>query len=101
MAIWIGVDVGGTFTDLVGFNEATGLVCIHKTPSTPSDPAQAIIQGIEQIVTSLRADGRPIQEIAHGTTVGTNALIQRKGGRVALVTTDGFRDLLEIGFQNR
>ena len=101
MPIWIGVDVGGTFTDLVGFNDATGEVRIHKTPTTPSDPTRAIIGGIETVVTSLGADGHPIEEIAHGTTVGTNALIQRKGGRVALITTDGFRDLLEIGFQNR
>jgi N-methylhydantoinase A len=101
MAVWIGVDVGGTFTDLVAFDDANAMVYIHKTPSTPADPAQAIILGIEQIVNKIGKGGAPIHEIAHGTTVGTNALIERKGGRVALVTTEGFRDLLEIGFQNR
>jgi N-methylhydantoinase A len=101
MPIWIGVDVGGTFTDLVGFDDSTGKVRVYKTPSTPPNPAEGIIRGIGQLLLALASDGQSIAEIAHGTTVGTNALIQRKGGKVALLTTEGFRDLLEIGFQNR
>src|SRR5262245_35446349 len=101
MAIWIGVDVGGTFTDLVGWDDVAGRVRIHKTPSTPANPAEAILHGITELLAKLDAGQRAVRDVAHGTTVGTNALIQRKGGRIALITTDGFRDLLEIGYQNR
>ena len=97
----IGVDVGGTFTDLFAFDPDTRRTEVHKVPSTPDDPSRAIVAGLE----GLRdRKGVPIAEMtrfAHGTTVATNALIQRRGGRLALVTTKGFRDLLEIGRQVR
>jgi N-methylhydantoinase A len=94
----IGVDVGGTFTDFYGVDETGGAVWLHKRASTPDDPGRAIVEGIEAFLAERDAD---VRRLAHGTTVGTNALIQRKGGRVALVTTRGFRDLLEIGRQIR
>lgn len=75
MAVWIGVDVGGTFTDLVGIDDDTGRVCVHKTPSTPRDPARAIVQGMTELLGKLGADAAMLREVAHGTTVGTNALI--------------------------
>ena len=97
----IGVDVGGTFTDLFAFDPGTRRTEVHKVPSTPDDPSRAIVAGLE----GLRdRKGVPIAEMtrfAHGTTVATNALIQRRGGRLALITTKGFRDLLEIGRQVR
>jgi len=97
----IGVDVGGTFTDLFAFDRESGLMALHKTPSTPANPAEAILTGLREL--SLKS-GLPLaamSSLAHGTTVATNALIQRRGARVAIVTTRNFRDLVEIGRQIR
>ena len=85
----VAVDTGGTFTDCVWVED--GRVRMFKAFSTPSDPSQAIVEVISQ----TRASG-PLT-LLHGTTVGTNALLQRKGARVALVTTAGFEDAIEIG----
>ena len=96
----IGIDVGGTFTDFHAFGPG-GAAVVHKAPSTPDDPARAIVEGVGVL---CRAHGIPMDSIArlaHGTTVATNALIQRRGGTVALVVTRGFRDLIEIGRQVR
>ena len=97
----IGVDIGGTFTDFHVLDEATGAVFTGKRPSTPDDPARAIIEGLEALASRHGIDLGGLRRLSHGTTVGTNALIQRRGGRVAMVTTRGFRDLLEIGRQTR
>ncbi len=97
----IGVDVGGTFTDLFAFEPGSGRIVVHKVPSTPANPAEAIIAGLEGLRDRFAIDLGQMQRFAHGTTVATNALIQRRGGRLALVTTKGFRDLLEIGRQIR
>ena len=94
----LGVDVGGTFTDFFLVDDDTGETWIHKVNSTPDDPSRAILTGIEALAPKM-PDG--LSFLAHGTTVATNALIQRRGGRVALVTTAGFRDLIEIGRQTR
>ncbi len=101
MSWTIGVDVGGTFTDFYAANDEEGRFHVGKTPSTPANPAEAILTGL---VALCERHGIPLGEIdrlSHGTTVGTNALIQRRGNRVALITTEGFRDLLEIGRQTR
>src|SRR5215475_15098927 len=92
----LGVDVGGTFTDFFLRDFLTGQTRSHKIASTPDDPSRAILEGLSALVPSGALDF-----LAHGTTVGTNALIQRRGGRVALITTAGFKDLLEIGRQTR
>ena len=98
----IGVDVGGTFTDFCARNNNSGETLIHKRPSTPNDPAIAILNGLDEIKLKLNKSKKlQISRLAHGTTVATNALLQRKGGKLALVTTKGFRDLLEIGRQVR
>ena len=97
----LGVDVGGTFTDFFALNEATAEVHVGKWPSTPSNPAQAILDGLDKLAAQHGIELKETNELAHGTTVGTNALIQRHGGKVALITTRGFRDLLEIGRQTR
>ena len=101
MSWFIGVDVGGTFTDFYALNEASGEEYLHKTPSTPANPANAIFAGLQALCTANDIPYDAVSRLAHGTTVGTNALIQRKGGSVGVVTTAGFRDLLEIGRQIR
>lgn len=96
--IRIGVDTGGTFTDFVF--ERDGRFNLFKLPSTPSDPSLAIRQGLTRICDETGAQLDRI-EVVHGTTVGTNALLQRRGARIALVTTRGFEDVLVIGRQAR
>ena len=99
MTWFVGVDVGGTFTDFYAIDAASGDVRVHKRPSTPEEPAKAILDGLDDLAGTLGVS--EIHRFAHGTTVATNALIQRTGAAVALVTTEGFRDLLEIGRQTR
>ncbi|MDP3339260.1 hydantoinase/oxoprolinase family protein [Frigidibacter sp.] len=97
----VGVDVGGTFTDLCAVDQQTGQVALHKVSSTPANPAAAIIAGLEGLAAKICIDLADVSAVAHGTTVATNALIQRRGARVAMVTTRNFRDLVEIGRQIR
>jgi N-methylhydantoinase A len=97
----IGVDVGGTFTDLYAFNRDSGDIALHKVSSTPGNPAEAIIAGLEALSQKAGFPLTAMASLAHGTTVATNALIQRRGARVAVVTTRNFRDLVEIGRQIR
>ena len=100
--VWtVGVDVGGTFTDFFALETETGDVLVHKRPSTPNDPSEAIVSGLSELAQNLAVDLDRMTRFAHGTTVATNALIERSGGNVALITTKGFRDLLEIGRQVR
>ena len=97
----LGVDIGGTFTDFVSYvspdalMSSPGQLRIYKAPSTPGNPAQALLAGMQ----ALGLD--PATTIVHGSTVATNALLERKGARAALITTEGFADVLEIGRQNR
>ena len=97
----IGVDVGGTFTDFSARNTRSGETHIHKRPSTPDDPSRAILHGLRELQAKSGIPGDQINRFAHGTTVATNALLQRKGARVGMITTAGFRDLVEIGRQCR
>ena len=94
----VGVDTGGTFTDFV--YHAGGRARIFKVPSTPDDPSRAIVEGLRRAAREAGVDLRAL-EVVHGTTVGTNALLERKGARAALVTTEGFEDVLVIGRQAR
>jgi N-methylhydantoinase A len=89
----IGVDTGGTFTDLI-LVEGTS-VRTWKLPSTPDDPSRAVLEGVRHLL----GDGEGL--VFHGSTVATNALLEGKGARVVLAVTEGFRDLLRIGRQNR
>ena len=100
MVAFIGVDVGGTFTDF-SVSLSDGREILHKLPSTPGAPDHAIIEGLKQILARGVVAPGEVVRLAHGTTVGTNALIQRRVGKVAMVTTAGFRNLLEIGRQTR
>lgn len=101
MRYMIGVDVGGTFTDLTFVDVQKQTIAIHKLSSTPHDPSVAIISGIKEILEQQDATAEAVDYLAHGTTVATNALIERKGARTGLLVTEGFRDLLEIGDQTR
>src|ERR1700730_12911446 len=96
----ITVDTGGTFSDFVCLDEDSGAISITKLPATPDDPSRAILNGIE----TLLADGIRAEDITffcHGTTVGTNALLERKGARTGLLVTQGFRGIYEVGEQAR
>ena len=97
----VGVDVGGTFTDFHVMDAGDALAQVFKLPSTPDNPAEAILEGLRVLAQRGVLDLKDIRRLCHGTTVATNALIQRRGGRIALITTEGFRDLLEIGRQTR
>jgi N-methylhydantoinase A len=101
MGWMIGVDVGGTFTDFFAFDDETDRIVLHKVPSTPVNPAEAVIAGLRDLASRHTIDLAAVTRLSHGTTVATNALIQRRGGKVALVVTEGFRDLIEIGRQIR
>jgi len=96
----VGVDAGGTFTDVCFFNEETGELEVTKVSSTPSDPSRAVIAGVTNVLGSGAPD-KAVTYFAHGSTVATNALIQKRGVETGLITTQGFRDLLELGRQKR
>src|SRR6266849_2374260 len=93
----VGVDVGGTFTDLVLVDEATGDVRVAKVPTTVANQAA----GVQAALASASATAAELKVIVHGTTTATNALLERKGARVGLITTRGFRDVLELGRRTR
>jgi N-methylhydantoinase A len=99
----VGVDSGGTFTDICIFDDASQNIFVWKVPSTPSDPSTAIAQGIAEAIDRLdpAKGAAAVNYVGHGTTVATNALLQHRGVRSGLITTQGFRDLLEIGRQRR
>jgi N-methylhydantoinase A len=97
----IGFDVGGTFTDFSIIDDVSGRVDYHKVPSTPDDPSRAIETGLTELIQRLGLDPREISHLGHGTTVATNMAIERRGARTGLITTRGFRDVLEIGRQTR
>lgn len=91
----VGIEVGGTFTDLIAVRE-DGAATIHKTPSTPDDPSRAAVTGLSELLARMGAGGAEVTELLHGSTIAANSLIQRRGANVALLATDGFRDLLFI-----
>jgi N-methylhydantoinase A len=97
----IGVDIGGTFTDVVMLDPRSGRLANEKVLTTPDDPAEGVMNGVQRILASEGTAPGDVQSIIHGTTLVANALIERKGVRTALVTTRGFRDVLEIGRELR
>jgi N-methylhydantoinase A len=101
MAWRVGVDSGGTFTDICLFEESSGRIAVWKVPSTPADPSLAVAQGFGEAIAEIAARASDVSYFGHGTTVATNALIQHRGAPTGLITSDGFRDLLEIGRQKR
>jgi N-methylhydantoinase A/oxoprolinase/acetone carboxylase beta subunit len=100
MGYEVGIDVGGTFTDVVCRGD-DGAVRIAKLPTTRDDPSQAVLAALEMVRRDWGVSPAAITRFAHGTTAATNAVLERKGARIGLITTDGFRDVLEIGRQMR
>jgi len=94
-AIRVGADVGGTFTDVIIIN-AEGKLWTHKVPSTPPNFEEAILQAVEYLFSVAGVSGQAVTEVAHGTTVATNAVLEHRGAHTALITTQGFRDVLEL-----
>lgn len=102
----VGVDTGGTFTDIILILPSPqpgtpSRLIAHKVLSTPEDPGAAVVQGVTELIGQISADERPAFTVVHGSTVATNALLERRGARTAFVTTAGFEDLLRIGRQTR
>ena len=101
MSARFGVDIGGTFTDLVVVDETTGAIRVGKVLTTAKDPAHGVEQGIQALLEDARVEPGRVRAVVHGTTLATNALIERKGAKTALLTTAGFRDALEIRHEGR
>ncbi len=97
----LGCDIGGTFTDFVLLNDETGEIKINKCLTTPSDPSDAVAQGIEELEQKVPELTGRLDEVIHGTTLVINAIIERKGASTGLITTKGFRDVLELGREIR
>jgi N-methylhydantoinase A len=96
MAYRLGVDVGGTFTDLLLVHEDTGDLARVKTPSTPADPSQGVLAGVERVLKQSDVSIQEVSHLMHGTTVATNAVLESKGARVGLITTQGFGQILHL-----
>ncbi len=97
----IGVDVGGTFTDFTVLDERDSQIRFFKVPSTPREPSEAIEDGLRQMIAAFGLAAADISYLGHGTTVATNIVIERRGARTGLLTTKGFRDVLELGRRTR
>lgn len=97
MSVLIGIDIGGTFTDIVALNEETGALKVTKVPSTPSDFSKGFFSGLDKILEVCEVTPAHIKRLVHGTTVATNAILEKKGARIGILTTKGFRDVLIIG----
>ena len=97
----LGCDIGGTFTDFVLLNDQTGELTINKCLTTPKDPSDAVEQGIRELEVKVPGFVEKMDEVIHGTTLVINSIIERKGARTGLITTKGFRDVLELGREIR
>ncbi len=100
-ALRLAIDIGGTFTDTVLMDDAGAVLATAKTPTTPAAPADGALEGAGDVLARAGADWADITGFIHGTTLATNALIERRGARVATITTAGFRDILEIAYERR
>ena len=98
--IRIGIDTGGTFTDVVAFDETTGELTVTKTPSTPADPAQGFMAGLEKMLGLLGTGMDAVASVSHGTTIATNQLLEGDVGRLGFITSEGFEFILEIARQS-
>ncbi|MEA2227504.1 MAG: hypothetical protein QOF04_1134 [Solirubrobacteraceae bacterium] len=96
MAYRVGIDIGGTFTDLLLLDEASGQRILHKTPSTPHDPAEGALRGLVELLELGGARPEAVSHVIHGTTVATNAVLQGRGARVGLLCTEGFEQILHL-----
>src|SRR5688500_486682 len=96
----IGIDTGGTFTDVVAVDEETGQSTTTKTPSTPADPAEGFLNGVRKVLGMMGLSGDAVTAVSHGTTVATNQLLEGKLDRIGFITTEGYESVLEIARQS-
>src|SRR5687767_6861992 len=96
----IGLDIGGTFTDFILYDAARRL-SLYKCLTTPHDPSLAALEGLAELTSQAGISIGDVGEVVHGTTLVTNAIIERRGARLGLITTAGFRDVLEMGSEQR
>src|SRR5919204_6579822 len=92
----LGVDVGGTFTDLIYVDDEGGRILVHKIATTPDDPSVGTVQGIQEITAQAGVSPAALEQVFHGTTIATNIVIEHNGAKVGLITTEGYRDILHI-----
>src|SRR5262245_25914776 len=92
----LGVDVGGTFTDLIYVDDAAGTITVHKVPTTPADPSQGTVHGIRELCDGAGTAPSELEQVFHGTTIATNIVIEHNGAQVGLITSEGYRDILHI-----
>src|SRR5262245_14838199 len=92
----LGVDVGGTFTDLIYVDDEAGRILVHKVPTTPADPSQGTVQGVREVTDEAGTSPSELDQVFHGTTIATNIVIEHNGARVGMLTTEGYRDILHI-----
>jgi N-methylhydantoinase A/oxoprolinase/acetone carboxylase beta subunit len=92
----LGVDVGGTFTDLIYVDDESGQVLVHKLPTTPEDPSRGTVQGIQELTADAGQSPAALEQVFHGTTIATNIVIEHNGADVGMITTEGYRDVLHI-----
>ena len=97
----VGVDVGGTFTDLIYLDDETGKILVHKLPTTPADPSEGTIAGIVELTKEAEVEPSTLDQVFHGTTIATNIVIEHNGATVGLITTEGYRDILHIARHKR
>src|SRR4029450_12789687 len=96
----IGIDTGGTFTDVVAVDEESGQTTTTKTPSTPADPAEGFLNGVRKVLDLMGLEGDAVTAVSHGTTVATNQLLEGKLDRIGFITTEGYESVLEIARQS-
>src|ERR1700704_2396658 len=92
----LGVDVGGTFTDLIYVDDEAGTVLVHKIPTTPEDPSEGTVRGIQELTGQAGEAAAALDQVFHGTTIATNIVIEHNGATVGMITTEGYRDILHI-----
>ncbi len=92
----LGVDVGGTFTDLIYVDDESGEILVHKIPTTPGDPSQGTVQGVREVTGQAKVAPSELDQVFHGTTIATNIVIEHNGAKVGMITTEGYRDILHI-----
>ncbi len=96
----VGIDTGGTFTDVVAYDQLTGQLTVTKTPTTPADPSLGFIDGLTKVLDRLGAPAQAVAALSHGTTIATNQLLEGRVGRLGFITTQGFEFMLEIARQS-
>src|SRR5687767_7013863 len=97
----VGVDIGGTFTDLMLYDTEAGAAHVHKVPSTPDDPGRAMVDGLRELCGQAGIDTANVDGVFHGTTIATNAVLEHRSATAGMVTTKGFRDVVHIGRHQR